>query len=438
METHMSIAMPAEDPRSIPNTAVIDPAVITHNTQQFTNLVSDQSALMAVVKADGYGHGMLLAARAAVAGGATWLGAAHPASALALASLKLDVPILAWLFEPRTAKHVVPQCISRSVDISVGSFEMLQQVIEAAQSVELRARVHMKIDTGMGRNGVLLPDVARMGAMIRESEFVELVGAWTHLATADDPLDPMLDEQVAVYDQAIDELRMEAGQVPLQHIAATAGTLLRPDLHRDLVRIGIGLYGYPPVQTDLDLRPAMSLVSRLALVKEVEAGQRIGYGHLHTTDSDTTLGLVPIGYADGLHRAASGKVDVLVREPEGDRRVPQVGRISMDQIVIDLGPHSTARPGDEVVLFGAPAIDDSVTAPVTPAPEMTDDGEPREEITAREQALEAEIPTPDEIPLPQPTGVAPPTAEDWARAAGTISYEVLTSVSARVSRQVAQ
>lgn len=426
----MSIAMPAEDPRAVPNSAVIDPAAITHNTRQFAAHVSPQSAVMAVVKADAYGHGMLLAARAAIEGGATWLGAAHPASALALASLDLDVPILAWLFEPHTAAQTLPQCISRSIDLSVGSEDMLDQVITAARSQELRARIHLKIDTGMGRNGVLARDAARLGSRIRESAYVELVGAWTHLATADDAEDPMLDEQVEAYDRAVEELTAEAGPVAIQHLANTAATLTRPDLHRDLVRVGIGLYGYPPVPTDLDLRPAMSLVSRLAAVKRVGAGQRIGYGHLHTTSAPTTLGLVPIGYADGLHRAASEQVSVLVREPSGDRLAPQVGRISMDQIVLDLGPDSQARAGDEVVLFGAPSA-----PPPVAADEPGETHLPQEPSDSGSDGA-AEL-APSSATGRHPAPVAPPTAEDWARAAGTIPYEVLTSVSARVSRRVA-
>ena len=494
----MSIAMPAEDPRAVPNRAVIDPAVITHNTRQIVGSVSEQTAVMAVVKADAYGHGMLMTARAAIAGGATWLGVAHPASALALSSLKLDVPILAWLFEPHTAAQTLPQCISRSIDISVGSPAMLDQVITAARSQELRARIHLKIDTGMGRNGVLARDVAYLGSRIRQSEYVELVGAWTHLATADDPHDPMLDEQIANFDRALEDLRAEAGPVPIQHVANTAATLSRPDLHRDLVRVGIGLYGYPPVPTDLDLRPAMSVVSRLAAVKRVDAGQRIGYGHIHTTDQPTMLGLVPIGYADGLHRAASGRVNVMVREPAGDRLVPQVGRISMDQIVVDLGPDAQAREGDEVVLFGAPELplppaaqESRAAAPAHTAgnsdtsgsgasweqPGSDDPASDAPPVGSEEQAVgvgteeqaagvgteeqaasvgteeqvasvgrtdaadtpeQASVLASEPVPALAPDGqrVIPPSAEDWARAAGTIPYEILTSVSVRVSRQV--
>ncbi|UYG16939.1 alanine racemase [Brachybacterium huguangmaarense] len=391
----MSVAIPAEDPRHIPNRAVIDPGAITHNTRAMASLLEEQTALMAIVKADGYGHGMLTAARAALEGGATWLGVAHPASALALARAGLDVPIFTWLYEPVTAAEVLPEVIDAGIDVSVGSLKMLRLVSEAARSVDRRARVHVKIDSGMGRNGVLTSQVAGLGGEIGEDDHVQLVAAWTHLSVADDPADPETDRQIDEFDAACEILGQETGPVPLQHVANSAATISRPDLHRDIVRPGIALYGYPPLPLPdgKRLRPAMSLTSRLALVKDVEAGQHVGYGHTYTTPAPTRLGLVPIGYADGLHRAASGQVDVMVRTRIGDQTARQVGRISMDQIVIDLGPDSKAQSGDQVILFGERAQ------------AVLDDG-------------------------------TVPTAEDWARAAGTIPYEMLTSVSSRVTREV--
>ena len=388
----MTIPIPAEDPRHVPNLAMIDPSAITENTRAMGTLLEEQTALMAVVKADGYGHGMLTAARAAIEGGATWLGVAHPASALALARADLDAQILTWLFEPHTARIVLPEVLASGVDVSVGSPEMLALVSEAARQADRRARVHLKIDTGMGRNGVLPWQIREMGATLREDDFLQATGAWTHLTSADDPSDPATDQQVELFDSACAAFADEVGPIPLQHIANSAATLTRPDLHRDLVRPGIALYGYPPVPTDVPLRPAMTLTSRIALVKEIPEGHSIGYGRMRTTTRPTRLGLVPIGYADGLHRAGSDRCDVLVRTASGDRRAPQVGRISMDQIVIDLGADSEARPGDEVFLFGDAGGD--------------------------------------------PGGPSASTADDWAAAAGTIPYEVLTSVSGRVTRKV--
>lgn len=382
----MSVPIPAEDPRQIPNRAVVDRSAITDNVRALKTKLDEQTALMAVVKADGYSHGMLATARAALEGGATWLGVAHPAGALALSHAGLDVPILTWMYEPRTAEALLPELVAAGIDVSVGSMEMLRMVIDASRSVDRRARVHLKIDTGMGRNGVLPAQARPVVQATREDDHVQLVAAWTHLTDADDIDSPATDQQVEVFDSTVAAITEEFGPIPLQHLANSAALLSRPDLHRDLVRPGIAMYGYPPVATDLELRPAMTVTSRLALVKEVPAGHTVGYSRLHTTAATTRLGLVPMGYADGLHRAASTKVSVLVRTADGDHVVPQIGRISMDQIVLDLGPESTAKAGDEVILFGD---------------------------------------------VPQG-----PTADDWAEAAGTIPYEILTSINARVPREV--
>ncbi|PWH07843.1 alanine racemase [Brachybacterium endophyticum] len=496
----MSIPIPAEDPRHVPNRAVVDTSAITHNTRVIADSLREHTALMAVVKGDGYGHGMLNAARAAIEGGATWLGVAHPASALALSRAGIEVPIFSWLYEPHTAAEILPAVVAEGVEISVGSLAMLKLVADAARQADRRARVHVKIDTGMGRNGALPGKVPAIGSAAREDEFIRLSGAWTHLSAADDPEDPITDQQVEQFDAACAALEEEAGPVPLQHIANTAATLSRRDLHRDIVRPGIGLYGYPPVATDLDLRPALTVTSRLAMIKDVPAGQTVGYGHIHTTPAPTKLGLVPIGYADGLPRAASEGVSVLVRTSEGDHRAPQVGRISMDQIVVDLGSDSVARTGDEVILLGseqylapAPATQQRAEPAPSPEPEEApeaateDEGSAAVAATAPEDAPEtattaaseapaaegpsndSEPPGPDALPLPDLTapedaaedtigsgdaersggaegpGTAwelpeghpgVPTAEDWARAAGTISYEVLTSVTNRVPREV--
>lgn len=385
----MTIPIPAEDPRHLPNRAVVDPSAITENTRAITGMLQEHTALMAVVKADGYGHGMLTAARAALEGGATWLGVAHPASALALSRAGLDVNILTWLYEPVTAMAVLPEALRAGINVSVGSPEMLAVVAEAARQADRRARIHLKIDSGMGRGGVLPEQVRAIGEAIQEDDFMRIGAAWTHLSSADEADPSATDEQVERFDAACELLAEEVGPIPLQHLANSAATLTRPDLHRDLVRPGIALYGYAPVPTDVSLRPAMTLTSRLAMVKDVPAGQSVGYGRMHRTEHATRLGLVPIGYADGLHRSASGRVEVLVRTENGARRVPQVGRISMDQIVVDLGPEAEERAGDEVVLFG----DDLQTDPA-------------------------------------------PTAADWARGAATIPYEVLTSISGRVAREV--
>lgn len=378
---------PDIDPLMSPNRAEVSLKAIAHNAAQLRGEIPEYIALMAVVKADGYGHGMVDVARAAIAGGATWLGIAHPATALDLARAELEVPILAWLHEPVSAKEVLPHAIGAGVDLAVSSLEQLEAVIDAARSIERRARVHVALDTGMGREGASGEQIESIGAAILESSHVSLAGAMSHLYNADVPGEASVREQAERFDAMCERLEAAAGPIPLRHLSASAGALVGEEFRYDMVRPGITLYGYSPVETDLDLRPAMSLTSRISLVKRVEAGQVVGYGARYVTERPTTLALVPIGYADGLDRRLTNRLQVLVQTASTSRLVPQVGTISMDQIVLDLGPETDASPGDRVVIFGDPQRYPGVW-----------------------------------------------TAEDLAREAGTIPYEILTSISSRVPR----
>ncbi|MCT1867005.1 alanine racemase [Dermabacter sp. p3-SID358] len=380
---------PDIDPLISPNRAEISLKAIAHNASQLRAAIPDYIALMAVVKADGYGHGMVEAARAAIAGGATWLGVAHPATALDLARANLDVPILAWLHEPVSAKEVLPHAIGAGVDLAVSSLAQLEAVIDAAHSIERRARIHVALDTGMGREGAFGSEVEAIGAAIRESAHVSLAGAMSHLYNADVQGDASVREQAARFDAMCERLEAAAGPIPLRHLSASAGALAGEEFRYDMVRPGITVYGYSSIETDLDLRPVMSLTSRISLVKRVEAGQVVGYGAQYVTGRPTTLALVPIGYADGLDRRLTNRLKVLVQTGSTSTLVPQVGTISMDQIVLDLGPETDAGPGDRVVIFGDPNRYPGVW-----------------------------------------------TANDLAREAGTIPYEILTSVSSRVPRVV--
>lgn len=380
---------PDIDPLMSPNRAEVSLKAIAHNAAQLRAAIPDYIALMAVVKADGYGHGMVEAARAAIAGGATWLGVAHPATALDLARADLEVPILAWLHEPVSAKDVLPHAVGAGVDLAVSSLAQLESVNDAARSIERRARVHVALDTGMGREGAFGSQVEAIGRAIRESSHVSLAGAMSHLYNADVPGDGSVREQAARFDEMCEKLEAAAGPIPLRHLSASAGALAGEEFRYDMVRPGITMFGYSPLETDLDLRPAMSLTSRISLVKRVEAGQVVGYGARYVTERPTTLALVPIGYADGLDRRLTNRLKVLVQTGSSSTLVPQVGTISMDQIVLDLGPVTDAAPGDRVIIFGDPKRYPGVW-----------------------------------------------TAEDLAREAGTIPYEILTSVSSRVPRVV--
>jgi alanine racemase len=344
------------------------------------------AALLAVVKADAYGHGLLPAARAAIAGGADWLGTALLSEAAELRQQGITVPVLAWLWSPGDDDLVA--CVRDEIDVTASSLWQLEALTAASHATGVRARVQLKIDTGLGRNGATSGDwpalVAR-AARLEANGTMQVTGIWSHFAVADAPSSATNAEQLVAFDAALEVVRA-AGLTPrVRHIANSAATLASPQAHYDMVRPGIAVYGVspggelgPPEQ--YGLAPAMTLRARLAGVKRVPAGQGVSYGHEYVTSAPATLGLVPLGYADGIPRAAGGKGPVLA----AGRVRPIAGRVCMDQFVLDLGD-DPAEPGDEVVLFGS--------------------------------AVRGE-----------------PTAEDWAAAAGTIGYEIITRLGARIPR----
>jgi len=341
--------------------------------------------VMAVVKADGYGHGLLPVARAALAGGATWLGTAIIDEALLLRAAGIQVPILAWLWSP-SESVAVAGAIRAGVDLSVSSTWALDTVLAAARDAGQRANVHLKIDTGLSRNGAYIddwPDLVAAAAKAETGGEIAAVGVWSHFAYADDPGHPTVARQLERFREGV-ALAERAGLRPrLRHLANSAATLTNPDTHFDLVRPGIAVYGLSPVPTqgNFDLVPAMSLRAEAALAKRVQPGEGVSYGHVYHTAAATTLVLVPLGYADGIPRHAGNRAPVQV----GGTRFRISGRVCMDQFVIDVGDQAVVA-GDTVVLFGAGR-----------------DGEP--------------------------------TAQDWADAADTIHYEIVTRVGPRVPRR---
>jgi alanine racemase len=360
--------------------AVVDLAAIRHNVEILA-AAAPAAELMAVIKADGYGHGAVPVARAAVAAGASWLGVCTIEEALDLRGAGVDTPLLSWLHLP---SDDFAAAIAAGVDLSVASRPHLAAVLAGARRAGQRARLHLKIDTGLSRNGAqpaeweaLLDDVGR-GV---EDGTAEVVAVWSHPSHADLPQHPMLDRQAARLTTAWQAARAR-GFDPIRHLANSAATMTRPDLHFDLVRPGIALYGLDPLGrpvADSPLRPAMTLRARVALAKRVPAGEGVSYGHDWTTPRETTLALLPVGYADGVSRrlGRAGRMRVLLA---GAIR-PVVGRICMDQVVVDCGDDAV-REGDHAVLFGP-----------------GDDGEP--------------------------------TAQDWADELGTIHYEVVTGLHLR-------
>ncbi len=324
---------------------------IARNTQVVRERVGD-AQVMAVVKADAYGHGLVPAAAAARRGGATWLGVAQADEALGLRAAGDTGRILAWLYGPAVPARAL---MAADVDMSVASVEVLEAIVAAAEDFQLAARIHICVDTGLAREGVTmahLPALLDRALAAQNAGQVRIVGMWSHLAWADAPGHPTIDAQAGEFRKALELADSLGVELEVRHLANSACTLTRPDLHFDLVRPGIALYGLPPV-TDPDgqnfgLTPAMSVRSEVILVKDVEAGQGVSYGHDYVTPAATTLALVSAGYADGVFRAASNKAEVGI----GGQRYRIAGRVCMDQFVVDLGAGSSVRAGDPVTLFG--------------------------------------------------------------------------------------
>ncbi|NUU18108.1 alanine racemase [Cellulomonas humilata] len=376
---------------SYPARAVVDLAAVRANVRSLA-AHAPTAQVMAVVKADGYGHGLVPTATAALAGGATWLGAAQVDEVLALRRAGIaDARILTWLYAPGAALR---EAVEADIDVSVSAPWALAELAAAARASGRTARAHLKVDTGLGRNGLtpgdladVLPEVLRL----RAEGAVEVVGLWSHFAFADEPEHPTVKLQAEVFAETLETVERAGVTLEVRHLANSAATLTTPAAHYDLVRPGIAVYGLSPVPQlggpdDFGLVPAMTLEAELANVKRVPAGQGVSYAHQYETPQDTVLGLVPLGYADGIPRHASGTQE----RPGGPVRVGGrtlgvAGRVCMDQVVLDLGPGATEQAGDRVELFG----------------------------TGRDGG---------------------PTAEDWARVAGTISYEIVTRVGARVPR----
>jgi len=369
---------------------LVDLAAIRHNLRVIAERVAP-AGILAVVKADAYGHGMVPVARAAVEAGVAMLGVVDLDEARALRDGGLEAPVLSWLHGPETE---LGRALADRIELGVGSIEVLERLAVAvrdAQAIERGAGaapqpavVHLKADTGLARGGATEADwlpLVRRAAELQASGEIVVRGIWSHLANASLEADRA---QFEVFEAAIETARRAGVEPEVRHIESSASMLDHPGERRDLVRVGIAMYGVSPFgeqPTDLDLRPAMELAGTIVQVKRVPAGQGVSYGHRHVTGAPTTLALLPLGYADGLPRAASGRAEVAIR----GRRYPVVGTIAMDQVVVDVGDDEV-RVGDRAVVWGDPA-----------------------------------------------TGA--PSVEDWAVAAGTIGYELLTKVGPRVPRR---
>jgi alanine racemase len=366
--------------------ARVDLAAIRSNVAVLQERAAAGAGVMAVVKADGYGHGLVPTARAAVEGGAAWLGVAFLEEALALRAADVRAPVLAWLTTP--GEDLRP-AITAGIDLGIYSVAELAAAADAARDTDVVARLQLKADTGLSRGGAPVaqwPDLCEAAAKLEAEGTVKVTGLWSHFAFADGgPDHPTNSRQAGIFAEALD-IAAAAGLRPeVRHLANSAATLTAPATHFDLVRPGVAVYGLSPIPqesspADLGLRPAMSLVSTVALTKHVRAGSGVSYLHRYTTSADTRLALVPLGYADGIPRSATNTAQVLL----GGVRRTIAGTVCMDQFVLDVGD-DTVEAGDEVLLFGS-------------------------------------------------GGSGEPTAQDWADWLGTINYEIVTRIGARVPR----
>jgi alanine racemase len=377
------VVIPDADPRA---QAQIDLDAISGNVR----LLDDRSPgaqVMAVVKADGYGHGLLPSAQAALDGGAAWLGVALPEEALALRAAGISAPVLSWLL-PIHDQQLWTDLARADVDVSVSDLHGLENAAKAAAEAGGTVSVHLKADTGLGRGGApraSWSELLNAAASHQASGALRIVGIWSHLAFADGPDHPVVRDQIEVFTAALDDAKSVGIAPDVRHLANSGATLMNTSAHFDLVRPGIAVYGLSPgagvgKPADHGLRPAMTLKARAMLVKRLPAGHGISYAHQYVTSRDTTVVVVPLGYADGIPRHATNVGPLQIN----GERFRIAGRVCMDQVVVDVGD----LPVDdavEVVLFGS-----------------GDHGEP--------------------------------TADDWADVTGTIGYEIVTRIGPRVPR----
>jgi alanine racemase len=363
--------------------AVVDLDAIAHNVRLLRELAGS-AEVMAVVKADGYGHGATEAGRAALAAGAAELGVATIDEALALRRDGISAPVLAWLHSPGT--DYAP-ALEADVQVALSSPRQLRELLVAVERTGRTATVTVKVDTGLNRNGVSFAEYPEMLTALRRAQAddaIRLRGIMSHLVHGDDPENSVNNLQAQRLSDMLAQARDKGVRYEIAHLSNSPAAMTRPDLAFDMVRTGIAIYGQTPIpdRGDMGLRPAMTLKCPVALVRSVQAGDGVSYGHTWIAKDDTTLALLPIGYADGVFRTLSGRIDVLIN----GRLRRSVGRICMDQFVVDLGPgHIDVAEGDDAILFGPG--------------------------TQGEQ-----------------------TAQDWAELLGTINYEVVTSPRGRVTR----
>ena len=331
----------------------IDSVAIEANARELVAISDAQ--LMAVVKANGYGHGAVETARAAARGGATWFGVARPEEALELRDSEIKEPILVLSPVP---KDSLDELIRQDVSITIGDRDQINDAASAAQTQGLKAKLHLELDTGMSRIGARPEKAVSLARELRDLDSVSFDGVFTHFARADEPDAQSAREQLERFNGALAELEAAGLRPPLAHAANSSATLMLPEAHLDMVRVGIALYGLQASKDQplpAEFRPALQWKSRLSRVRDLPAGTGVSYGHDYVTKTEERIGTFPVGYADGLRRTGGNQVLV------GSQQVPVVGRICMDLSMMQLEPVPGAEVGDEVVLIGSQG-DETITA----------------------------------------------------------------------------
>ena len=351
-----------------------------------------QAEILAVVKADAYGHGLIPVAKCAVDAGATWLGVALLEEAILLREAGIKAPIVSWLTPPSSD---FKRAIELDIDLAIPSLKHLELIVAAGKAVGKKPRVHIEVDTGMSRGGALdeWSELLGRAKNYQDSGLITVIGIWSHFARADELGHEFNKTQLENFKNAVAEAKSVGITPEVIHLSNSAAAINDADSHFDLLRLGIAIYGLSPdfshmgSSEKLNLKPAMSIRARIHLVKDIPAGSQVGYGGSAITKVDTKLGVIAMGYSDGIPRNANSDAGVLV----GNRRAPIIGRVSMDQFVVDLGRDSSAKAGDWAYIIGSNPSDSYTSA-------------------------------------------SSYTADSWASASATINYEIVTRIAARVKR----
>lgn len=332
-----------------PTRALINLESFHHNIGVVRKFIGEKVGIVAVVKANAYGHGMELITKEVVKNRVSYLGVARVTEGIDLRKTGFIVPILLFEIIP---PDYVEQGVVYSLDMTVCTLDDARQIELVAGRVKRKARVHLKIDTGMGRLGYNWKGAAEFVEQVARMKWLDIAAIYSHFATSDDPDQTFAKEQLKRFHAVLDELNKRKIEIPLKHMANTGAIMSLPESHFDLVRPGFMMYGYTPrkgMDTSNQLKPVMSIVAKVSMLKKVEKGTSISYGRKYFAPYDTSIATVPIGYGDGYSRMLTGKADVIIR----GRRYPVAGAVSMDHIMVDVGPKCEIEVGDDVTIMGA-------------------------------------------------------------------------------------